>query len=189
MSTDWTLEFRVERYRPYLIGLARVQLAMAGPARYKLDASDLVQEVLMKAHLAKRQFRGQTPEEFAAWLRRILANRLADEQRRFFRKKRDAGLEETYRETLDESAARLHKLPVAMLTSPTQKLARHEKELLLAGALDSLPEDQRVAVELRYIAQWSLADIAGFMQRSKPSAAGLLRRGLKGLRQKLEGLE
>ncbi len=186
MSTDLVSEFRVERYRPYLIGLARVQLAMAGPARHKLDASDLVQEVLMKAHVAQRQFRGKTPEEFAAWLRRILANRLADEQRRFGRKKRDAGLEESYRETLDESAARLRKLPVGTLTSPTQQLARHERELLLAGALDSLPEDQRVAVELRYIAQWSLVDIAGFMNRSKPSIAGLLRRGLKGLRQKLE---
>lgn len=179
-------EFRPERYRPYLIGLARVQLARAGRVRGKLDASDLVQEVLLKACVAEEQFRGTTAEEYAAWLRQILANRLYDEERRFLRKKRDAALEESYRETIDESVRRLHKLPVSKMTSPSQRLARHEKELLIAKALDALPEDQRTAVELRYLAQWSLVEIAAHMNRTKPSVGGLLRSGLKTLRQDME---
>ncbi|MEE8349169.1 MAG: sigma-70 family RNA polymerase sigma factor [Acidobacteriota bacterium] len=189
MSTEIVPEFQPERYRPYLIGLARVELAKGGRVRKKLDASDLVQDVLLKACVAQDQFRGRTAEEYAAWLRRILANQLADKVRRFLRKKRAVGLEETYRETIEESAGRLHDLPVSRVTSPTQGLARQERALLIAEALDALPEDQRVAVELRYIAQWSLAEIAAHTDRSKPSVAGLLRRGLKALRQRLELLE
>ena len=188
MSSEVVSDFRPERYRPYLIGLARVQLARAGPVRNKVDASDLVQDVLLKAHVAQGQFRGKTAEEFAAWLRRILANTLADEQRRFFRKKRDAALEESYREMIDESAERILRLPVQPQTSPSQQLARHERQLLLAEALNTLPEDQRMAVELRYLAEWSLPEIAKFMERTKPSVAGLLRRGLETLSHNLETL-
>ena len=188
MSTEVVSDSRLERYRPYLIGLARVQLAMAGPVRNKVDASDLVQGVLLKAHTARGQFRGRTAEEFAAWLRRILANRLIDEERHFLRKKRDAALEEAYRETIDESAERILKLPVQAQTSPSQHLARHERQVVLAEALNHLPEDQRTAVELRYLAEWSLADTSRFMDRTRPSVAGLLRRGLKTLREDLETL-
>jgi len=45
-----------------------------------------------------------------------------------------------------------------------------------------LPEDQRLAVELRYLREMSVAQIAEHMERSKASVAGLLQRGLRVLR-------
>ena len=188
-SISTTLEFHPETYRNYLVVLARVQLARAGPVRNKLEASDIVQDVLLQAHVARAQFRGHTPEEFAGWLRRILANKLVDAERRFGRKKRDAVLEASYRETIDDSADRIIRIPSRPQSSPSQRLLRHERELLLVAALDSLPEDQRTAVELRYLGELSLEEISTIMDRSKPSVAGLLRRGLNGLRGELAHLD
>ena len=189
MPTEVTSEFRLDRYRSYLMGLARVLLASAGPVRNKVDASDLVQDVMLAAHTRQAQFRGRTPEEFMGWLRRILKNQLIDDQRHFFRKKRDAALEEVYRETIEKSDDRMIRMPVLKQTSPSEHLARHERQLILAKALETLPEDQRTAVELRHLGGWSQEQIAEFMNRTKASVAGLLRRGLKVLRAELERLE
>lgn len=178
--------FRTEDFRAYLRVLARVQLARAGPVRKKLDGSDLVQDVLLQAHVSRAQFRGTTAAELAAWLRRILANKLADAERRYGRKKRDAALEVSFRETIEDSASRMVLLPAAEQTSPSGYVARREHGVLLAAALESLPEDQRTAVELHYVGGNTLAELAEYMQRTKPSVAGLLRRGLKALRDNLD---
>ena len=54
--------------------------------------------------------------------------------------------------------------------------------MLLAAALEDLPEDQREAVTRHYLDGETPAEIAAAMRRTGPSVAGLLRRGLKGLR-------
>ena len=59
---------------------------------------------------------------------------------------------------------------------------------MLAEALDALPEEQRMAVELRYLGDCSIDDIAVMMDRSKPSVGGLLRRGLEELRLRLQSI-
>ncbi len=189
MSTEAVPEFRLDLYRSYLMGLARVLLASAGPVRNKLDASDLVQDVMLRAHEREKQFKGNTPEEFMGWLRQILKNELIDKERHFLRKKRDAALEEVYQETIDKSDDRMIRMPALKQTSPSQHLAKHERQLLLAKALETLPEDQRTAVELRHLGDWSQEQLAEFMNRTKASVAGLLRRGLKALREELERLE
>ena len=183
-----TRDFHPEHYINYLKSIARVQLAMGGPVRNKMDASDLVQDVLLQAHAKLAQFRGQSDGEFAAWLRKILANKLADAQRRQLRKKRDAALEVTYQETIDNSADNLCRLAIAQRTTPSQHLVRHERELLLAEALNALPETQRTAVELFHLAEQPLAEVARLMGHTKPGVAGLLARGRKALRRNLEML-
>ena len=174
-----------ESYRNYLMSLARIQLARAGPVQKKIECADLVQDVLLQAHAARAQFKGTTPEEYAAWLRQILANRLADVQKHFGRGKRDAALEATFRDSLDASAVGMASLAMGRLPTPTSNLAHQQRALALADALQELPEDQRTAVELRYLAEYSLAELAEHLQRSGPSVAGLLRRGLKSLREVL----
>ncbi len=182
-------DFRAEDYRSYLVILARVHLARAGPVRNKLDSSDLVQDALLRAYVARTQFQGTSSGEFAAWLRRILTNTLVDAERRYGRKKRDAAMEESCRETIEGSASRMLTLPAREQTSPSGYVARRERELMLAAALEALPEDPRTAVELRYLGDWSLVEIAARMNRTKPSVAGLLRRGLRDLRGRLHALD
>jgi RNA polymerase sigma-70 factor (ECF subfamily) len=66
----------LERYRPYLTVLARVQLGRR--LRGKTDAADLVQETFLEAHRDFAGFRGATANEFQAWLRTVLARNLAN---------------------------------------------------------------------------------------------------------------
>src|SRR5262245_37472525 len=55
----------MERFRNYLCLLARLHLDER--LRSKLDPSDIVQEVLLKAHRHRDDFRGQTEAEEMAW--------------------------------------------------------------------------------------------------------------------------
>lgn len=183
-----TAQLRPERYRNYLLVLARMQLRSSDMLRGKISASDIVQEALMKAHESLPKFRGATEAEMLAWLRAILATKFADSVKHFLRRKRDAALEESIRETLDGSAVRLKEL-ASKQSSPSQHVLRREREAILAETLEALPEDQATAISLRYLAGCSVEEVAAAMQRSGPAVAGLLRRGLKELRERLRNLE
>ncbi len=175
----------LDRFRPYLSLLARAQL---GPQyRGKLDSSDIVQQTLLDAHEELSQFKGSTTAEMAAWLRHILASNLADVFRSFGRDKRDIARERSLSAEIDQSSMRLEAWLEAVQTSPVDRADRNEQLLRLAVALAELPEPQRVAIELHHLQGFSLAEIARQLQRTEPSVAGLLRRGLAELRERLEG--
>jgi RNA polymerase sigma-70 factor (ECF subfamily) len=174
----------LERFRHYLSLLARAQLGAA--YRGKLDASDIVQQTLLDAHEKLSQFKGSTTAEMAAWLRQILARNLADVHRDFGREKRDIARERSLNVDLDESSARLELWLEAVQTSPIDRVDRNEQLLRLAAALAQLPEPQRLAVELHHLQGMSLADTARALEKSEASVAGLLRRGLAELRERLE---
>lgn len=72
------------------------------------------------------------------------------------------------------------------MTSPSMQVIRHERELCLARALAQLPAAQRDAVELHHLHRCTLAETADIMDRSVASVVGLLRRGLKRLRELLQ---
>jgi len=63
---------------------------------------------------------------------------------------------------------------------------QQEELLRLADALDQLPALQRESVVLHHLQGMSLADLAGHLNRSEASVAGLLRRGLRRLRGLLD---
>jgi RNA polymerase sigma-70 factor (ECF subfamily) len=176
----------LERYRSYLLLLARIRLDAR--LRGKLDASDVVQQTLLEAHVAQPQFRGQSAGEQAAWLRQILARNLANAVRDLGRQKRDASREQPLQATLDESAARLEIWLAAEQSSPSEQVERHERAVLLAEALAALPDNQREAVIFRHFENLSLVEIGERLGCTTAAVTGLLHRGLKGLREQLREL-
>jgi RNA polymerase sigma-70 factor (ECF subfamily) len=172
-----------EQFRSYLRLLARLQL----PPRLapKLDPSDVVQQTLVQAYRALDGFRGRTPAEMAGWLRQILARNLAHAVRDHGRQKRDAGREVSLAAALDHSSARLEAWLAADQSSPSERAERNDQLLRLAAALETLPAEQREAVELHYWQGWTLAQIAEHQGRTPASVAGLVHRGLAKMRQGL----
>ena len=174
---------RLERFRHYLTLLARMQIG-SDNLRH-VDASGIVNATLATAHRQWGQFRGTNDAELAAWLRRMLACNLADEFRRILRRKRDVGRERSLEAALDQSCTQLEDWLVALQTSPSARAVRSEQLMRLAWALGELPEDQRNAVELHHLHGCPISELAELLDRTKPSVAGLLRRGLERLRELL----
>ena len=172
-----------EQFRSYLRLLAGLQVGAR--LRAKLDPSDLVQQVLLKAHQTRGGFRGSTSAEMTAWLRQILARTLSDALRDLGRECRDISRERSLEAALNESSARLERWLVDSGLGPVEAAARNEQLLRLAEALAGLPEPQQRAVLLRYYEGRSLPEIAEQLDRSRAGIASLLRRGLSRLREQL----
>jgi RNA polymerase sigma-70 factor, ECF subfamily len=173
----------LEDYRDYLHLLARIQF----PSRLRgqFDPSDIVQQTLLKAHEKHDQFRGETDQELRAWLRTILARILADVSR--VNRRRGGDAVRSIEAELDQSSARLEAFLVADQSNPSQKVIRAEEVLVLASALRRLPDDQRTALELRYLQGLSVATVAERMGRGPESVTGLLYRGTRTLRELMNG--
>jgi RNA polymerase sigma-70 factor (ECF subfamily) len=66
---------------------------------------------------------------------------------------------------------------------------RGEMAIRLAAEIESLPDDQRDAVRLRHLEGWSIGELAVHFDRSESAVAGLLKRGLRRLRDQLADSE
>lgn len=175
------------RYRSYLCLLARLHLDPR--LRGKVDPSDVVQQTMLEAHADREGFRGQTEGEWLAWVRRMLAHNLADALRGFIQGKRDVEREQPLEDALRASSLRLEAWLADDQPLPDEQAQRHERALRLAEALEQLPEAQREALILQYWHGWTLAQIGLHLERSPAAVAGLLKRGLKQLRQNLHNWE
>jgi RNA polymerase sigma-70 factor (ECF subfamily) len=174
----------LESFRDYLRLLARLQLPPV--LRSRIDPSDVVQETLLRAHQKVDQFRGHTDGELAAWLRRILLNHLTESLRKLGPAARMRPSEQSLEKSLEESSARLEGWLASDHSSPSERAIRHEEVLHLSQALSQLPENQRTALELKHLQSWSVEAIGREMGLSKAAVGGLLRRGMKKLRELME---
>ena len=129
----------VAKYESYLRMLARTKMRQAYQA--KMGASDVVQQAMLQAVQAFEQFRGQTEEEFMAWLRQILARHLCHVDRDLHRDKRDIRREQSMEQQLAASSMRIRNLLAGDGPTPSQNvmLGEHDE---LAEAIDRLPESR-----------------------------------------------
>src|SRR5262249_5476426 len=87
---------------------------------------------------------------------------------------------------LEHSSARLGQWLAAEESSPSQRAMHQEQLLGMAEALAQLPDDQRLALEMRHLQDLPVTEISRLMGRSPAAVAGLLRRGLKAIRSLLD---
>jgi RNA polymerase sigma-70 factor (ECF subfamily) len=174
----------LEQFRAYLSLLARLQLDPA--LQGKVDLSGVVQQTLLEAHLAGERFQRMNEAQQLGWLRRALANNLADEIRKLGTAMRDVARERSLEAELEQSASRLEAWLAADDPSPGQQAVHNEQLLHLAEALDRLSPDQRRAIELHHLKGCPVAQVSQEMGRSEGAVGALLVRGLKKLRGLLQ---
>lgn len=169
----------LEHYRDYLRLVARNELDRRVQAR--VDPSDVVQQTMLEAQQGIGGFRGERSGELAAWLRQILIHNMHQVYDEHLKaQKRSARREQPVVDPVD-GRQRLDWL-AGELTTPSQVAMREERAVLLAQAIEALPEDQREAVRLRHLEGCSLRQLATRLERSETAAAGLLKRGMRRLR-------
>ncbi len=172
-----------EKYRGYLRML--VDLQMDPRLRGKLDPSGIVQQTLFEAYQAGASLDVSIDGSPLPWLRRILANNLADEIKRLNRAKRGGGKELSLEQAMEQSSLKLEAFVAADDPTPSHRLIKQEHILRLTDALSRLPEAQREALVLQHWHGWQLAQIADQMGRSRVAVAGLIKRAIQTLRDEL----
>ena len=174
----------LELYRNYLSLLARIQIGRR--LQGKVDPADAVQETFLEAHRNFAQFRGRSEAEFVAWLRQILSARLSNLVRHYLGTKgRDVRLERAVLVEIGHSSAVMNEQLVSPLESPSKHAVRREHAVMLADALNRLPEDYRDVIVLRHLEGISFGEVAERMGRSEDSVQKLWVRGLARLRREM----
>ena len=143
----------------------RVYAYVARRVRDRAETQELTSHVFHQAlaNLGKFKWRGAP---FAAWLYRIAANAIADQARR------------KQRETNEQPEK-------ATESSTAIDLEAVERRALLFQAVETLPDDQRRVIVLRFAEEKSIREIAGELGRSEGAIKQLQFRGLENLRNRL----
>jgi RNA polymerase sigma-70 factor (ECF subfamily) len=164
---------------------ALVEAAQADPARFvdlydrhfhrvyayvirrtgvRAEAEDITSDVFERAltNLQRFEWRGVP---FVAWLYRIAANALADRRR----------------ETARDSSEPPPDVPDARETEGI------ERRTMLSELVDRLPDAQRQVIEMRFVEEKSIREIAAALDRSEGAVKQLQLRALQNLRKSMEG--
>lgn len=168
--------------RPWLKLLAERQLPAA--LKGKVDASDIVQQTLFDAWQGQDGFRGSSHGERMAWLRVILTRVIIRTDRDLLHTaKRGEGREKTIQSAVDQASLQIERMAMGRERNPASAAELAEQTLLLASALESLPEDHRQILVLRHIEGLSHAEVAEKMNRSSAATRMLWVRALESLKK------
>jgi RNA polymerase sigma-70 factor, ECF subfamily len=159
---EQALEWLLDRHRSRLRRM--IALRIDDRLSSRLDPSDVVQETLTDAARKLPDYARDRPLPFYPWLHRIALERLAQTHRHHLRTlRREAGRERTEELVTDGSTARLADAIAASGTSPSGHVIREEERLLVASALERLPEADREILVMRYLDQLSFSEIASIL--------------------------
>jgi RNA polymerase sigma-70 factor, ECF subfamily len=161
----------LESFRPYVRMIVRA--LWDDRLNGGLDESDLMQDALLEAHRGFPAFRGQTPGELLAWLRRVVVRSAGHTLRSL------AGTAK--RDPARERPADLDRL-AADEDDPGAQAARREEAVLLIDALGRLPEEVQQVLLGRHAEGLSHAELAARLGRSEGAVRMLYLRGLRRLR-------
>lgn len=148
------------------------------------EAGDLTQETFLSALRAIKKFRGEA--DLKTWLFRIAINESRNRFRWWKRRRRDRTI--SLDMTIGESETPLSETVSSACLNPEEKTLRLERERILRGALNDLPDIFREAVVLCDIEGLSYEEIARTLEVNLGTVKSRIARGREELRRKLEGI-
>jgi RNA polymerase sigma-70 factor, ECF subfamily len=135
----------------------------------RVDPSDVVQEVLLKADQQLAEYLRRRPLPFYPWLRQIAADQLADLHRRHIRaRRRSVDREQAAIPLLsDESTWELVQHLCSHGSTPSAQAVREETRHQVRNALMELPDRDREVLVLRHLERLSTSEIAAVLNISE----------------------
>ena len=145
----------------------------------KKDAEDISQEVFIEVYQSIRSFRGKS--KLSTWIYRIAVTKSLDELKKRKRKKHLSSIGKVLH--LDEVADW-----IGGGTMPDKIMQEKESMQEVAQALNSLPDNQRVAFTLSKIDGYNNAEIAEIMNTTKIAVESLVSRAKMKVSKELESI-
>lgn len=170
----------IEKRKPQL--LAFIEKNASDSLRRKIESTDLLQEVTISALGSVGDVELGDRDPFS-WLCQLAERRIIDAHRRLFgAKKRSAEKEVGLLSTAkDPDQKGFIDVLVASMTSPSKAFSRNQREFHLLAALDSLPEESREALRMRYVENLPSKEIAAKLGKTDGATRVLLTRSLSKL--------
>jgi RNA polymerase sigma-70 factor (ECF subfamily) len=163
--------------------LAFIRSRIGSQLQRKIEPEDVLQEASMEAVRTLKQTDLSTWDPLN-WLFQICERKIIDAHRRFFAsQKRDASREAAIPD--GSQAAGLADLLAASMTTPSDAFSRDQRQLRMLASLDTLPEDQREALRMRYLVGLSSKEIAQKLGKTDGATRVMISRALGKLHEML----
>jgi RNA polymerase sigma-70 factor, ECF subfamily len=155
----------------------------------RVDASDIVQDVLIEATQRLREYLKNPVMPFPLWLRHLAQDRIIDTHRRHrLAQRRSVDREQAIVKPAwadDESSANLVAQLIDSERTPASEAIQQELAQRLTSAIDQLADDDREIILMRHTEAMSNQDVAKSLGLTEAAASMRYLRSLRRLRQVL----
>lgn len=143
------------------------------------DAEDVAQDVFIEVFRSVENFRAAA--KISTWLYRIAVNRSLN----FIRDNKKRKWFQSFDDAVEAKKEELNRLSSSNSENPESELENSQRALILHEAIDSLPENQRIAFTLNKYEDLAYKEISEVMNLSVSSVESLIHRAKKNLQKKL----
>ncbi|HEY6563180.1 MAG TPA: sigma-70 family RNA polymerase sigma factor [Pirellulaceae bacterium] len=167
-----------------------VEMRLDRKIQQRLDASDIVQDVLVDANRRLADYLQNPEMPFLLWLRTMTRDRIIDAHRRHRASgKRSVDREQpaVFHPGFDPSTRELVATIVDEELTPAAAATMHELQVRFEEAIDRLGEQDQEIILMRHFEHLSNQDIAEALDLTEPAASMRYLRAIRRLRALLSG--